>query len=209
MAATFKSDRHMDSVREPRGNALVLGSPFGDFHRHACADLLTTGADCERALLLIHLTQPGIRSRTVRERIAKTLPERVTVINVGPPNHESAVEFELPEHTDCEVVSVPSPSNLTATGTRVATRLQRLRTSHDQVAVCFRTLTTLLQYVPTESALNFVITLMEKVRRVDGFGHYHLHPSAHDAETIDAFRNVADTVVEPTEMEGKGEEPRV
>lgn len=195
----------MDSAREPRGNALVLGSPFDDHHRHACADLLTTGTDRERALLLVHLTRPGIRSGTVRERIAKTLPERVTVINVGPPNHEPTVELELPEHTDCDVVSVPSPGNLTATGTRVATQLRELRTSHERIAVCFRTLTTLLQYVPTESALSFVTTLMEKVRRADGFGHYHLHPSAHDEATVDAFRRVADTVVEPTDMEGKTE----
>lgn len=89
-------------------------------------------------------------------------------------------------------VSVEAPEDLT--GIEIAVT-DRLPPETGTAAVCFDSLTALLQYVDLDRAYRFVHALVERLWEVGAYAHFHLDPGAHDDETVGSLAALFDGVV--------------
>jgi hypothetical protein len=69
----------------------------------------------------------------------------------------------------------------------------------EQIAVCFNSVTSLLQYADLQRAFRFLHVVTGRVKTVGGVGHYHLDPDAHDSQTLATLKGLFDAVVEVEE----------
>ncbi|MFB9824386.1 DUF7504 family protein [Halobaculum roseum] len=97
------------------------------------------------------------------------------------------------------VQTVTDPSNVTKLGITLTEVIDEAP-DDGATAICFDSLTVLLQYVSLEEAIQFVSLTNSIVGGSGGSIHYHVDPSAHETETIGALRQVMDTVVSIDEI---------
>ncbi|GAB3681466.1 hypothetical protein GCM10028857_05730 [Salinarchaeum chitinilyticum] len=90
---------------------------------------------------------------------------------------------------------VNDPGDLTGLGVTISSQLSEWADAEERVVVCFRSLTTTLQYVGTEELVRFLSELRTHVEAADAIAHFHLDPAAVDEQTRAAIRSVADGVV--------------
>jgi hypothetical protein len=167
--------------------------------------LTTTGPTALNALSVL-FTQSTDEHLDAWERIAGTYPTRTHVANVVADERSSADATvgsetsaqESDERVDYTVDHVGSPQNLTRLGVRITDCLDEwAETAPDrQVAVCFQSVSTLLQYVEVPQAFKFLNVVTERCRATDAIAHYHLDPHAHDESTIETLVDLFDVVVE-------------
>lgn len=90
---------------------------------------------------------------------------------------------------------VSDPGDLTGLGITISSQLTEWAGADEHVVVCFRSLTTTLQYVGTEELVRFLSELRTHVEAANAIAHFHLDPAAVDEQTRAAIRSVADGVV--------------
>ncbi|ELZ29662.1 hypothetical protein C475_01896 [Halosimplex carlsbadense 2-9-1] len=187
---------------------LVCCPSFTGAEPRACLDLLTPdGSTDVRALSVLFTQSPGDHI-DAWQRIAGGYPARMRIVAVD----ADAGSNRTTEAADADraVERVGSPHNLTRLGVRVADCLDEWDGSAETVVVCFQSLTTLLQYVDVESALEFLGVVTERCAATDAVAHYHLDPQAHDEQTIAKLGALFDTVLEfddgawTTDVGGRG-----
>lgn len=96
------------------------------------------------------------------------------------------------DDTSIAVDVVENPSNMTKLGITLTEMIDG-ESDENKIAICFDSLTALLQYVSLEEAVQFISLTNSIVRESGGSIHYHVDPSAHETETMRALRSVVDT----------------
>jgi len=186
------TEQSQASIR-PGDNVLVCCPSFTSAEPRACLDLLTPGGSTDVHALSVLFTQSPGDHIDAWQRIAGAYPTRMRIVAVdadaGSKRTTEAVD------TDRAVERVGSPHNLTRLGVRVADCLDEWDGSAESVVVCFQSLTTLLQYVDVESAVEFLDVVAERCTATDAIAHYHLDPQAHDEGTIDRLRELFGTTL--------------
>jgi len=66
----------------------------------------------------------------------------------------------------------------------------------EQLALCIRSLTTILQYTEQLVVLALLDTLNTLAERHDAVAHYHVNREVHDDQTLHALSTACDTVYE-------------
>jgi KaiC/GvpD/RAD55 family RecA-like ATPase len=99
---------------------------------------------------------------------------------------------DTPRDSAVTVKSVSTPDDLTGLGITLSQALS----THDDAIVCFDSLTVLLQYVDTETAYEFLNAVTGHLYAADARAHFHLDPSAHDSQTVDALASLFDVIVD-------------
>jgi len=61
--------------------------------------------------------------------------------------------------------------------------------------LCFRSISTLLQYADLEDVFKFLHTLTYRVEIGDARGHYHMDPASHDEQTVQTLLQLFDAAV--------------
>lgn len=61
--------------------------------------------------------------------------------------------------------------------------------------LCFRSLSTLLQYADLEAVFKFLHTLTSRIETGDARGHYHMDPTTHDERTVQTLLQLFDAAV--------------
>lgn len=100
---------------------------------------------------------------------------------------------------DYEVTVVQNPANLTRLGVDIIEALDHLGEGDRQIAMCFHSLSVLLQYADSSQVFRFLRVLIDHLQNADVISHFHLDPSAHDEQTIATLRQLFDMVVEESE----------
>ncbi|WP_248516051.1 DUF7504 family protein [Salinarchaeum laminariae] len=90
---------------------------------------------------------------------------------------------------------VGDPGDLTGLGVTISSQLSEWTDAEEQAVVCFRSLTTTLQYVETEELVRFLSELRTHVEAAGAIAHFHLDPAAIDSQTQATIRSVADAAV--------------
>ena len=67
---------------------------------------------------------------------------------------------------------------------------------NEHIAVCFNSITSLLQYADLQRGFRFLHVVTGRVKTVGGVGHFHIDPDAHDAQTLATLKGLFDAVVE-------------
>ena len=162
-----------------------------------CAGLVEAGrADRTRALLVTVTRSPLDRVLTVGRHIERE-PVETVVVNVDPEDRSSDVEFDAMAVTSVERVN--GPGDLTTLGVGVTDRLDAWADSDHGVALCFHSVTPLLQYNTLDEMFHFLRILTDRVEDTGAVAHYHLDPSAHDEQTVNRLVPLFDDVHDTTD----------
>ncbi|WP_135364823.1 DUF7504 family protein [Halosimplex halophilum] len=151
----------------------------------ACTDLLIPSNPADATALWV--TFRGDATDCVDQWVGETgeRPADATVVVVGesPGSRPDGVAVE----------HVSSPSDLTGLGITIGELLSEWETPP---AVCFDSLTAMLQYVDVETAYEFLHAITGQLYAADARAHFHIDPTAHDRTTVDSIASLFDAVVE-------------
>lgn len=197
MAITY--DQQSEGIR-PGHNVLVLCPTFSPEKTQLCRDLVVGGP--EEACVLSVLCTKSPRERIARlEDCVGTEPSSSAIISADSSvhsAHESGAEHGGKPASEVSVTRIQSLEELTKLGVRITTQIEAWQDERgdEQIVLCLESLTALAQYNSEDRLLSFVDALTGKVADVDGVGHYHADPVAHDDEQIDQLRAAFDGVFE-------------
>lgn len=150
-----------------------------------CRDLLSA-ADSDTSVVWVTFNQsPSACIERYESTASTTDAAGLTVIAVG----DTGPVPSTPDDVTVETVS--TPDDLTGLGIV----LSQCLSAHEEVVLCFDSLTVLLQYVDHETAYEFLNAVTGHLYAAEASAHFHLDPTAHDRRTIDALASLFDAVV--------------
>lgn len=170
-------------------SALLCAPPMHQSVDDACTELLLP-ADGDRpsALWVSYTRVPTARIRSWLSAVET--PGNVGVVSVGERTLEDVRDIEGLEDSLLETVT--TPGDLTGLGITLQNALEGWE---GDVALCFDSLTSLLQYVDLETAYEFLHVLTGRLYAQDVVAHFHIDPEAHDDRTVAALTSLMDAVV--------------
>jgi len=173
-------------------NVLLLAPSLRSRSRGVCFDLLAGTPPAETNVLVVSYTQtPGEFVDDWTDHVG-TPPVRGGVVSVA--QGEAGAE-----DSSWVVESVENPSDLTGVGIELSEFLSGIASAAgegEHIAVCFNSVTSLLQYADLQRAFRFLHVVTGRIKTVGGVGHFHLDPDAHDAQTLATLKGLFDAVVE-------------
>ena len=180
-------------------NLLVLEAGSDQLNDRLCADLLTVEPYDDENVLSVTSPLTNVWPTSWNTHAGKT-PTKVELIAVGDFTRSTSTSrgSELPSE-QIQVTSVSDPENLSELGVRISECLSNWEHDDNQILVCFRPLSTLLQYADTLSVFRFLHILTGRIKSADAFAHYHLNLDAHDEGTVKTLKPLFDTVIEVDE----------
>ena len=173
-------------------NALLLAPSLGGRGNDLCLDLLSQTQPSETNVLTItyqHTPQEWVDDWT--DHVAAS-PVRGGIVAVGQAD-------ENVDDPSWAVKTVENPQDLTGIGIELSELLSGMATAADDdehITICFNGITPLLQYADLQRAFRFLHVVTGRVKTVDGVGHYHLDPEAHDRQTLATLKGLFDAVIE-------------
>lgn len=176
-------------------NVLVKSPSMSGNDETACMELLTGTDPDSTAVVSILLSESGTAHLRTWDRHVGQYPKRIALIDVGQVSRPSFGKDRRSLAANVDRKTVKSPSALTDLGVAVTDRLSEYADSECELAVCFDSITPLLQYVDLPRALRFFDVLTDRVAAVDATAHYHLDPGAHDEDTVDSLQSLFGAVV--------------
>ncbi|WP_164471705.1 DUF7504 family protein [Halosimplex salinum] len=183
---------------QPGDNVLVMCPSFTGDESQVCLDLLTPVAPSDVNALSILFTQSPSDHLDAWQRVVGTYPKRSRIVTVdADARSNTSRSDESGESPAQKVDCVGSPQNLTRLGVRITDCLDGWADADPdrQVAVCFQSVSALLQYVELPQAFKFLNVVTERCEATEAVAHYHLDPHAHDDQTIETMLDLFDTVL--------------
>jgi hypothetical protein len=168
---------------------VLLQVPPLDEGRDVCTSLLLDD-DAESNVLFVSFTRQA--SVCVDQVAHASTLGKVGVITVG--DASAAVD-----HEDVVTENVSTPSDLTGLGIQISKFLTEWE---EPVAVCFESLTAMLQYVDYETAYEFLHAITGQIHAAGARAHFHVDPSAHDENHIAGITSLFDASIS---LEGETE----
>lgn len=173
-------------------NVLLLVPSLQSHSSGACLDLLTQTPPEQTSVLTITYIQTAREWIDAWTETIGTPPIRGGIVSVG----QSSTEVDDPSWA---VTGVENPSDLTGIGIELSELLSQIGTASaddEHTAVCFNSITSLLQYADLQRAFRFLHVVTGRIKTVDGVGHFHLDPNAHDEQTLATLKGLFDAVIE-------------
>lgn len=177
---------------EDASNVLLLGELVCPEEYDVCTKLL--GAQTPANLLLVTLTQSPEERLNVCRGFLGELPGETAIVSVGDSGASSPIPVDGGDHVTVE--TIPDPTDLMRIGITISRRLSELEDPDAPTAVCFHSLTALLQLGGNQqSVFRFLHTLRGRVRAAGARAHYHLDDGAHDQELVSLLRPLFDVTL--------------
>lgn len=185
-------------------NVFVLAPTFTPDVEAWCSSLIDCASDRTEAVLYIASGPPSGHLERCRTNGSSGSLRRIGFLNLGgagTPSGSSLDEVER-DGVDVQIRSVESPGNLTKIGVELNEMLTDWADVDGAIAICFESLTPLIQYSDVENVYRFLHVLTNQVKAVDARAHYHLDPGAHDNTDVNLLLTMVDAVVEPADDGG-------
>ncbi|AGN02476.1 hypothetical protein L593_12685 [Salinarchaeum sp. Harcht-Bsk1] len=158
---------------------LLLAPGFGDAGTAGCSGLFANSG-AENLLYVTWSGDPSDRLAHAREHVDDV--ERARAVVVGDLSGPPSGPFDAVE-------TVNAPTDLTGVGIAVTELLSQTEGS---TAVCFDSVTALLQYVDLDTAFEFLHVFAGRLHRYDAVGHFHMDPGAHDPQVVAQVASLLD-----------------
>lgn len=201
MRAVAEGHASLREELEDSHNVLLLAPAFGEADAEGCSSLLSVVPRDRADLLCVTFTEtPDARLEAWRNAGGPTDPANLGFVVVGERVRSATMAAratDSPDGLGPTVASVSSPGDMTGIGIEYGNFVSDWDDDHNQLLVCFHTLTTFLQYAALRDVYRFVHDLTGRVRAADGMAHYHLDPEAHDERTVNTLLGLFDAAVEP------------
>lgn len=173
-------------------NVLLLAPSLGGRGSAVCHDLLAQTPPSETNVLAVTYTDTPVEWVDDWLDHVGVSPVRGGIVSIG------QVEKSI-DDPSWAVKTVENPTDLTGVGIELSELLSGMSTAaadEEHIAFCFDGITSLLQYADLQRAFRFLHVVTGRVKSVDGVGHYHLDPEAHDRQTLATLKGLFDAVVE-------------
>lgn len=193
MSGTTKQGADEGSPRlrppfEAPSNVLLLAPFLDDTAQDACHELTSVGPPEQRTVIYLSFTHA--RPARLDRLLEGEAPRPSKLVLITPTDRRPA-----PSDDDRVVIeTVSSPGNLTDVGVALSAHLPD-RADGPMVA-CVDSITALLQYVDPRTAYKFLNVLVERFGAAGARAHYHLDPTAHDAQVVHTFSSLFDATLE-------------
>lgn len=198
---------------EPPAVLLLELPRFDDRDTASCLDLLTAEAPAAERLLIVSVTETiGKTHRRWDDHVGEH-PAAFSVVSAsfaenapgtgargaGPPDdggdESPGPDAEPSDAAWLTTYHVDDPGDLTGLGVTISNQLAEWADAEEQVVVCFRSLTTTLQYVSTPELVRFLSELRKHLEAAGAIAHFHVDPQAVEEQTLAAIRSVVDGTV--------------
>lgn len=184
----------------PGESVLVLAPAMDRRVDGCCVDVSRPGPPTDVSLLCVALngSEDGVVDRWTAH--AGSPPGRTAVVTTGGPTRGAAASpggrTATPVAGDLRTTSVSDPGDLTGLGIKISQCLSSWEGREAEIALCFDSLTTLLQFADLQRVFRFVHLLTNRVASADARGHFHMDPNAHDDQAVATIRSLFDRVLE-------------
>lgn len=192
-------------------NVLVLAPPMSEREDTVCTDLLRTVPPSEAHVLAVTMTlSPDDLIELWLRHVGAEFPAETVILSAGTGRGTPGTGTEpgnpAAGHGDTEsvrVATVADPGDLTGLGVEITRHLDRWEDEQEAAdgdtggtsLLCFRSLSTLLQYADLKDVFRFLHTLTCRIEIGDARGHYHMDPTTHDEQTVQTLLQLFDAAV--------------
>lgn len=196
----FGPDPKTEAIIEVLGdaaNVLLLGPLLSPTDYDLCTNLSQSLPADPDNLLLVTLTESPDERLHVLRGYMDPLPERTAVLNVGDSTRSGSREtISTGDDSAITIENISDPTDLMRIGIAMSKQLSEWADAGGETAVCFHSLTALLQFAPDQKTVfRFVNVLRGRVQSVGAHAHYHMDRGAHDDQTLATFRPLFDEVL--------------
>jgi len=178
---------------EPGTNVMVMAPSLSDDKRDTCLDCLEV-APPERLDVLRVTYSSGPEELVAEWRDRHPLPARMGIVVVGDQPGRGPDSEGLP---DSVFVTAANPNDVTGLGMRLNNYLND-RDPAAQLAVCFDSMTEMLQFSELQPVFKFLHMFTGQLRDADAASHFHIDPGAHDQQVISRLKPLFDDAVDLT-----------
>lgn len=200
----------LSTTQSPAASVAVLAPCLHGDIDAVCRDLQVLADPGQLRVLVVDVTASPARVRRRWAEHVEAPPRALEVIGVeymepesepgataegrsGGDGQSPTLPASLPE---AETTYVQEPGDLSGIGVAASATLREWADADEQVVVCLRSLTTVLQYADDGPTLAFLRELLGHCERADALAHVHLDPTAVDERTVEGVREQVDAVVE-------------
>lgn len=191
-----RKDSLFDDLARAR-SILLLSPTLSETGRDTCFDLCQPTDPKEENVLIISYRQSADGALRDWRDYVGTPPAKMKLITMdesqGTATNGGVTVEEYKTHVD---TSVEHPSDLTGLGIALSQQLERWGQSDQEIALCFDSITVMLQYVDIQTVFRFLHVAINRLRAVDAVGHFHMDPGAHDKQVISRLAQLFDAIVE-------------
>jgi len=137
---------------------------------------------------------------SVHDRLAVWDPvddatDNATVFSMGAVARSASASDGGGPSLPVRIDAIEDPGDLSTLEVAIHEQLSQWDDSSTRAVACFHSITTLLEHVDERTAGRFVDSLARRLAAAGATAHFHMDPRAHDASTIDRFRDCVDAVV--------------
>lgn len=189
--------QELDELKQRGSNLLVVGSRMPAAHRAACQQFLGE-ASAEPRRRLFALADP---CTSIEERIPETGvdPDSLRVVRYAAESRSATATppASQPDSIDETTIEHDDIGEFGRALSRAIVEFEAASggLSPAELRLCFDSLTPLLSEYEPETAFRFLHLLTQRVRAVDGMGHYHL-TTDRNTRTVALLEPLFDAVVE-------------
>ncbi len=172
-------------------SVLVLGPSVEAAVDVGCKRLL--GGD-DRPVLAVTFTHSPHEWVARWEERAGSLPPEVVVVTTSDSFSGPSADEDLPERVTVEYLS--SPGDLTGLGMAISKYIEQWHDADRKTALCFDSLTTLLQYDEVHNVYRFLHLITTRLSGAGAHAHFHLDPATQDRKAISTLSSTFQAVAE-------------
>ena len=182
---------------DPGTNVLLLSPALEAAGQQACADLATGNHPGGRDVLVVTFTgTPDDVVSRFRSQAPASSPAKMGIISVGDSTRSATAADGGVGNGPVAISTLSSPGDLTGLGITITEHLRNWAGDGNEIAVCFDSLSTLLQYASLERAFRFLHVITGRLRSVDAIAHFHMDPGVHDDRDLNTIKTLFDAAVE-------------
>ena len=175
-------------------NVLLLGPSVDSEVDDGCRRLLHGGAvpTGERSVLVVTFTlAPNQWVERWDDRVGER-PDELVVVTTSDTFAGPTAADDLGDDVQVEYLS--SPGDLTGLGMIISKYLERWHDQDRQMALCFDSLTALLQYEDLHNVYRFLHLMTTRLAGADAHAHFHLDPATQDEQSVSTLSSTFDAL---------------
>lgn len=124
------------------------------------------------------------------------LPTKMGVIRIGAMSPSAGIDRSVRETIDLPLAAVDRPSDLNELYAAISLYVSEWLHTDQRTVIWLESLTPMLDHVGTESTLEFLEALTDRLRATGAIAYVQLDRRAHDDRTVAKVRSAFDTVIE-------------
>lgn len=174
-------------------NVLLLGPAVDGAVDDGCRRLLRGGAHTEpRSMLVVTFTLSPRQWVDRWDDHVGEQPDELVIVTTSDTFTGPTADEDFGDGVQVEYLS--SPGDLTGLGMIISKYLERWYDEGRKMALCFDSLTALLQYEELHNVYRFLHLMTTRLAGADAHAHFHLDPATQDEKAVSTLSSTFDAL---------------